>query len=81
MARELRQRLGGELGGEKARAVARLARLDRRDPPLGWLALRSLRGLAGREETLGIELALANAIVWHGLGAARARLRGGSAAR
>ena len=62
--------------------MARLARLDRRNPPLGWLALRSLRGLAGRrEETMGIELALANAIVWHGLAAARARLRGGSAGR
>ena len=79
-ARELEARLGPELGGEKARAVARLARLDGRRPPLGWLALRALRELGGRhEETLGIELALLNAIVWHGLGSARARLSGGSA--
>lgn len=79
MAQTLSVRLDGRLDGERARAVRRLARLDGRNPPLGWLALRSLRGRG--EETTGIELALANAIVWHGLGAVRARLGGRAAGR
>jgi hypothetical protein len=66
-AREIEARLGPALTGAKARAVARLARLDGRRPPLGWLAARSLRRFAGRNETMGMELSLLVAIASHRL--------------
>ena len=63
-AREIEARAGGELEPAKARALRRLARLDTSRPPAGWLALRSLRGLVGRNETMGIELSLLAAVLW-----------------
>ncbi|MFL5832726.1 MAG: glycosyltransferase [Solirubrobacterales bacterium] len=63
-AREIQARAAGELQPEKARALRRVARLDTRKPPLGWLALRSLRRLTGRNETMGIELSLLAAALW-----------------
>jgi len=62
-AREIEARTGA-LGADKAQALRRVARLDTRKPPVGWLALRSLRRLTGRNETMGIELSLLAAILW-----------------
>jgi len=62
-AREIEARSDGLEPG-KARALRRLARLDTRKPPRAWLALRSLRRLAGHNETMGIELSLLAAVLW-----------------
>jgi glycosyltransferase involved in cell wall biosynthesis len=62
-AREIEAR-AGELEPEKARVLRRLARLDTKRPPAGWLALRSLRRLRGHNETMGIELSLLAAVLW-----------------
>lgn len=64
-ARELEERAGNRMKPEKARTVRRLARLDRSAAAAPWLALRSLRRLAGRNETMGIELSLLAAILLH----------------
>lgn len=64
-AREIEKRAGGRMAPDKARAVRRLARLDRSPAAVPWLALRSLRRLAGRNETMGIELSLLAAILLH----------------
>jgi hypothetical protein len=61
-AREIEARSDG-LAPDKARALRRLARLDGARPPVGWLALRSLRP-GGRRETMGIELSLLAASLW-----------------
>jgi hypothetical protein len=70
-AREIEARAAGPMEPGKARAVRRLARLDRGLAPAAWLAPRSLRRLAGRNETMGIELSLLAAILWRRLGGAR----------
>lgn len=62
-ARELEARAGGRMEPGKARAVRRLAGLDRSLAAAPWLALRSLRRLTGRNETMGIELSLLAAIL------------------
>jgi glycosyltransferase involved in cell wall biosynthesis len=64
-AREIEARAGGRMEPDKARAVRRLASLDRSPMAAPWLALRSLRRLAGRNETMGIELSLLAAILLH----------------
>ncbi len=64
-AREVEARTGGRIEPGKARAVRRLARLDRSPAAAPWLALRSLRRLAGHNETMGIELSLLAAILLH----------------
>lgn len=64
-AREIEARLGSRMGPRKARAVRRLARLDRSATAAPWLALRSLRRLRGCNETMGIELSLLTAILLH----------------
>lgn len=63
-AREIEARAGGRIEPGKARALRRLARLDTEEPPTAWLARRSLRRLAGRNETMGIELSLLAAVLW-----------------
>lgn len=63
-AREIEARAGSGLELGKARALRRLARLDTPSPPWAWLALRSLRRLTGRNETMGIELSLLAAVLW-----------------
>jgi glycosyltransferase involved in cell wall biosynthesis len=63
-AREIEARVGGRIEPGKARAVRRLAGLDRWSAA-PWLALRSLRRLAGHNETMGIELSLLAAILLH----------------
>jgi len=62
-AREIEARVG-EVEPAKARALRRLGRLDGSKPPIGWLARRALRRLAGRNETMGIELSLLAASLW-----------------
>lgn len=62
-AREIEARTGS-LEADKTRALRRVARLDTRKPPTGWLALRSLRRFTGRNETMGIELSLLAAALW-----------------
>ncbi|HET9152795.1 MAG TPA: hypothetical protein VFN85_01615, partial [Solirubrobacterales bacterium] len=64
-AREIEARLGGRMRPDKARAVRRLARLDRSLASVPWLARRSLRRLGGRSETMGIERSLLAAILLH----------------
>lgn len=78
-AETIETRAGGMLEPRKARTVRRVARLGRPPEPVAWLALRSLRRFAGRNETMGIEFSLLAAIVWRRLAAARARLRQRSA--
>ncbi len=73
-AQTIEARAGGSLERRKARDVRRVARLGRPPEPAAWLALRSLRRVAGRNETMGIELSLLTAILWRRLAAARARL-------
>jgi glycosyltransferase involved in cell wall biosynthesis len=73
IARTLQMRAGRAMAPSKRRAVSRAARLGRPPEPAGWLALRSLRRLFGRNETMGIELSLLTAIAWRRLAAARAR--------
>jgi glycosyltransferase involved in cell wall biosynthesis len=62
-ARELEARVGGRMEPAKARAVQRLASLDRSPAAAPWLALRSLRRLGGHNETMGIELSLLAAVL------------------
>src|SRR4051812_19090621 len=64
-ARELEARARGGLDPRKGRAARRLARLDRSSAAAPWLALRSLRRLAGHNETMGIELSLLAAVLLH----------------
>ncbi len=80
-AQTIEARTGGALEGGKARAVRRVARLGRPPEPAAWLAFRSLRRLAGRNETMGIELSLLTAIIWRRLAASGSRLQGRAARR
>src|SRR4051812_28063549 len=64
-AQEIEARAGGRMEPRKARVVQRVARLGRSPAAAAWLALRSLRRPAGRNETLGIELSLLAAILLH----------------
>jgi glycosyltransferase involved in cell wall biosynthesis len=74
-AQTIEARAGGTLQPSKARTIRRLAHLGRPPEPAAWLALRSLRRLWGRNETMGIELSLLTAIWWRRLTGAGARLR------
>lgn len=64
-AREIEARAGSGMAPDKARAVRRLAALDRSPAAIPWLTRRSLRRLAGHNETMGIELSLLAAILLH----------------
>ena len=68
-------RAGETMEPGKARTVRRLARLGQGPGSAAWLAARSTRRLAGRNETMGIELSLLTATVWHWMARARARFR------
>jgi hypothetical protein len=74
-AQTIEARAGSRLEPGKARALRRVARLDRPPEPVAWLALRWLRFLSGRNETMGIELSLLAAILWHHATKARLWLR------
>jgi glycosyltransferase involved in cell wall biosynthesis len=62
-AQEIEARAGGRMEPRKARVVRRVAHLGRSPAAAAWLALRSLRRPAARNETLGIELSLLAAIL------------------
>lgn len=60
----------------KRRALRRFLASERSAGAFAWLILRSIRALAGRNETLGSELELAQGIIWRWLNAIRPPRRG-----
>lgn len=66
-ARALLDRCGRRLTGRKRRALRRFIDSERSPLAFAWLVARSVRSLAGRNETLGSELELAAGIVWRWL--------------
>jgi glycosyltransferase involved in cell wall biosynthesis len=73
-AEALLVRCGNRLTARKRRALQRLIACDRSLPAIAWLALRPLRRLGGRTETLGTELELVQGLLWRRLASLRARL-------
>ena len=69
-------RCAGRLTPRKRRALERFADGGRSPATLVWLALRPLRALLGRTETLGGEAELARGLLWRALITGRARLGG-----
>ena len=69
------RRCAGRLSPSKRRVLTRFIACDRSFGGLPWLALRPLRALAGRNETLGSELELAQGLIWKRAAAWRARYR------
>jgi glycosyltransferase involved in cell wall biosynthesis len=67
LARALLVRCGDRLTGRKRRALRRYVAAARSPLALAWLALRPLRALAGRNETLGTEADLVRGIAWRWL--------------
>jgi len=63
-AEALIARCGERLTPDKRRALTRFVEAERRPGAFAWLALRPLRALAGRNETLGSESELARGVVW-----------------
>ena len=72
-AKTIELRAGPALSPAKRRAVRRLARLGTPREPASWLALRSLRRLAGRNETVGIELSILSSVIWRRISQIRGR--------
>jgi glycosyltransferase involved in cell wall biosynthesis len=67
LAQTLLIRLGERLPGPKRRALRRYVAAARSPLAFAWLAYRSLRRLAGRNETLGSEAELARGLAWRWL--------------
>lgn len=67
LAQALLARCSGLLTGSKRRALRRFASADRTALGLAWLAVRPLRRLIGRGETLGTESELASGVLWRRL--------------
>jgi hypothetical protein len=76
-AKVLLARCVDRLTPRKRRALERYARSARSPWAFAWLALRPLRTLAGRNETLGSELELVHGIVWRWAAPLIARLPAG----
>jgi hypothetical protein len=76
-ARTLLVRCAGRLSPAKRRALTRYVESPRSPMAFAWLALRSLRTLTGRNETLGSEIELAQGIAWRWAVALLARLPAG----
>jgi hypothetical protein len=72
-ARTLLVRLDGALEPRKRRALERFTQAASSPLSFAWLALRPLRRLVGRSETLGEELGLARGLAWRRLARALAR--------
>jgi hypothetical protein len=72
-AEALLARCERRLSSAKRRALQRFVAAERTPGAFAWLALRPLRLLAGRDETLGSEAELARGIVWRWLVAVLAR--------
>jgi hypothetical protein len=66
-AQTLLLRCGPRLNSRKRRALSWFVAAGRSPLAFCWLALRSLRRLAGHDETLGGELALLRGILWRAL--------------
>jgi glycosyltransferase involved in cell wall biosynthesis len=60
-------RCSARLSARKRRALRRFVASGRSAPRLAWLALRALRALAGRNETLGGETELVRGVLWRWL--------------
>jgi glycosyltransferase involved in cell wall biosynthesis len=73
-ARLLLDRCASELTGRKRRALRLMVRAPRSPLALGWLALRPIRALFGRNETLRVEEVLVRGVLWRHLIALRARV-------
>ena len=72
-AQTLLVRCGERLSGQKRRALRRFVASARSPVAFAWLASRPLRSLAGRNETLASEAALAKGILWRWLIGLRSR--------
>jgi hypothetical protein len=75
-ARLLLDRCASEVTGRKRRALHLMVRASRSPLAFGWLALRPVRALFGRNETLRTEAVLAKGIAWRHLIALRTWGRG-----
>ncbi len=64
LATILLARCGAEMDARKRRALGLMIRAQRSPVAFSWLALRSLRAVGGRNETLGVEWLLARGILW-----------------
>ena len=74
-ARALELRLGDALSpAERARAVAGSKRCDGTVGGAAWFALRTLRPLVGRNETMGMERGLLAGLLWRLLAGLRAQV-------
>jgi glycosyltransferase involved in cell wall biosynthesis len=67
LAEELLTRCAGHLTARKRRALRRFIAAERSPAAFAWLALRPLRALWGRNETLASEAELLPGIVWRRL--------------
>jgi glycosyltransferase involved in cell wall biosynthesis len=73
-AQTLLARCSATLTAGKRATLERFVTADSSPAALGWLAVRPLRALAGRNETLGSEGELARGILWRWLAATSRRL-------
>jgi glycosyltransferase involved in cell wall biosynthesis len=64
LAQILLLRCGDTLSGSSRRALRRFSSAERSPAAFAWLALRRLRTIAGRDETLGAEGLLVRGIAW-----------------
>lgn len=71
----LELRIGGDMDAPKRRKLRRLAAAERSMPAAGWLLLRSLRPLIGRNETLASERVIFLGLLWRRVVGRRARSR------
>ncbi len=74
-ARILLLRGGGRIEPAKAKVLRRTVAAEHSAAAAVWLGLRSLRPLAGRDETLGRERVLLGGVVWSRLAGTRLRKR------
>ncbi len=76
-AQVLLARCDARLTTSKRRTLERFVACDRSPVALAWLALRALRCLFGRTETLGTEVVLARGVLWKLVAVALARRKPG----
>jgi hypothetical protein len=71
--RALELRLGDSLSPAERRALRRIQECDGSPAGAAWFAMRTLRPLVGRNETMGMERGLLAGLLWRLLAGARAR--------